>query len=412
MKKLLILGGAFQHCKVVETAKKKGIKVYVTDYLEDSPAKIIADVSLDYDVNDIRGIVEYCKKEGINGILNVSLDPCQLPYMHICHALNLPCYGDERQFEILTNKDQFKKCCVENGVDVIDSYTLDELDNIEFPVLVKPIDSRGSRGHVICNCLKDIDDAIKIAQTETASRKVIIEKYLSDAQDFTVAYMFIEGEAILLRTGDRYTGTRKNGLNNVAIAVSSPSKYSDVYMKNAHTKIVNMLKNIGIKNGPVFFQGFVDGNKVRLYDPGFRFSGGEYEKLFLKATGIDLISMLVDFAFTGKMYPLKKNDYSNLHGMRVIHLDPTLLPGRIGQIEGVEKIKNNQYVETFNMRYSIGDRIIESNDVRRRLAEICVITPDKELEINTIQYIQETLKVFDSNGQNMLCDTFNTGMLK
>ena len=44
-KKLLIIGGAFQHCKLVEAARQLGVITYVTDYLqpEQAPAKQMAD---------------------------------------------------------------------------------------------------------------------------------------------------------------------------------------------------------------------------------------------------------------------------------------------------------------------------------------------------------------------------------
>ncbi|MBR4013822.1 MAG: hypothetical protein IKJ00_05950, partial [Clostridia bacterium] len=59
-KKLLVLGGAFQHCKVVEEAQTQGMVVYVADYLEieDSPAKQIADFDVKIDVKDVDGIVD------------------------------------------------------------------------------------------------------------------------------------------------------------------------------------------------------------------------------------------------------------------------------------------------------------------------------------------------------------------
>ena len=44
-KKLLVLGGAGVHCKVVEAAKEMGVYTVVADYLEvkNSPAKQISD---------------------------------------------------------------------------------------------------------------------------------------------------------------------------------------------------------------------------------------------------------------------------------------------------------------------------------------------------------------------------------
>ena len=64
-KKLLIIGGAFQHCKLVEAAKQLGVITCVTDYLpyENAPAKQIADKYYTYNITDFDDIVDMCKKE-------------------------------------------------------------------------------------------------------------------------------------------------------------------------------------------------------------------------------------------------------------------------------------------------------------------------------------------------------------
>ena len=64
-KKLLVIGGASQHCKVVEAAHELGIKVYVADYLATAPAKEIADENYLIDINDIDELVRLCKEEKI-----------------------------------------------------------------------------------------------------------------------------------------------------------------------------------------------------------------------------------------------------------------------------------------------------------------------------------------------------------
>lgn len=57
-KKLLLLGGVQPMCEVVKEARKLGVIVYVTDYLEDSPAKKIADKSFLVSTTDVDRIVE------------------------------------------------------------------------------------------------------------------------------------------------------------------------------------------------------------------------------------------------------------------------------------------------------------------------------------------------------------------
>lgn len=412
--KLLVLGGAFQHCKVVEAAHELGVKVYVTDYLKDSPAKLLADVCLMYDVKDIEAIVEYCKKEGIDGVINTSLDPCQIPYQEICTKLGVPCYGNKEQFFQLTNKQAFKELCNRYGVDTITSYTVEDLKNlennsvkIEFPIMIKPEDSRGSRGQAVCYDCRAAMKAVEIAAEESTTGNVIIEKYLENAKDFASAYILMNGKACLVRTCDRYVGEASEGLNRVAVAVENPSKFTQMYLENVNDKVIAMLEGMGIQNGPVFMQGLIDGDTVRFYDPGFRFSGGEYERLFKMATGIDLMQMLVTFAITGKMKQDKiLSDVVYLKGKRILHLDPTLCAGKIAKIVGREKIRQHEKVISMYERYKVGEVVPECENVGRRYAEICLLTENKAEEIETIKYIQNTLHIFDENNEEMVCSPF------
>lgn len=418
-KKLLVLGGAFQHCKVVETAKRLGIKVYVTDYLQESPAKEMADVSLNYDVKNVNAIVDYCQKEGINGVINTSLDPCQIPYQKICEKLSFPCFGNREQFYQLTNKNQFKQVCNKYGVDIITSYSEEDLQNeakalekVEFPIFIKPEDSRGSRGQEICYNFSSAETAIGIAKKESSTGKVIIEKYMEGAQDFAAAYIIVQGKAHLIRTCDRYTGDIEVGLNRVAIAAENPSKFLEIYMEKVNPKVVSMLEGMRIENGPVFMQGLVDKETVRFYDPGFRFSGGEYERLFKLATGIDLIEMLVKFSITGEMEPIDiPLDAVRLNGKRILQLDPTLKPGRICSIKGKEEILKKSNVITFFDRYQVGENVPNRNDVSRRYAEISILSNSKEEEQEIVKYIQDHLHIYDENGQEMLCSPFSWELL-
>ena len=79
MKKILILGGAQVHCKLVEAAHELGLYVIVTDYLRevDAPAKLIADKSYQIDINNVEQIVQLCKFEEVDAVITSHLDPCQ-----------------------------------------------------------------------------------------------------------------------------------------------------------------------------------------------------------------------------------------------------------------------------------------------------------------------------------------------
>ena len=421
-KKLLIIGGAFQHCKLVEAAKELGVITYVTDYLplESAPAKQIADKYYFYNITDYDEIVEMCKKENIDGVISTSLDACQKPYQKICARLGLPCFGTERQFEILTNKNLFKEYCRKNGVDVIPEYfetdfVSEEKCNlaVSFPILIKPSESRGSRGQSICNNYIEACKAIDFAKSESSNGQVVIEKYMGQANDFSMTILMLHGKAYPIRTVDRILGKHEDGLDKLAVGSHSPSIFTKIYMDNVHKRVEKLYQDIGLINAPVFMQGFVDGDTVRFYDPGLRLPGGEYERMFTIATGKNPLYPLIEFALTGdvsnKTMVFNPDDVF-IQGKVVGQVLPTLKQGKITKIEGIDKIRQRKEVVAIFERFKVGDEILATHNVNQRFCEIDLVCNDNKEMKEVADFIYETLKVYDENGEDMLISKFDTNI--
>ena len=169
MKKLLIIGGPQMACNIVEKAHEMGLYVIVTDQFPENPAKKIADESFMVSTYDVKGLVELAKKQKVDGIITGYLDSVLPYYQKVCDILNLPCYATEEQIKIATNKDLFKKMCKEYNVPIVPQYNINEkLDNIdsiniEYPVIVKPVDSSASRGIRVCYSKGELIGACKNA---------------------------------------------------------------------------------------------------------------------------------------------------------------------------------------------------------------------------------------------------------
>jgi carbamoylphosphate synthase large subunit len=417
MKKILILAGAGVHCKVVDAAKELGVCAIVTDNLskKDSPSKQIADIALDYDIFDIENIVEFCKNNNVDGVLGFCIDPAQRPAQVICEKLNLPSFGTKDQVFALTDKNTFKELCIQNQVDVIPEYFEDRLDEIEYPVIVKPVDSRGSRGIEICNNHEELLRCLPIAKNESSNGKAIIEKYMKVSQEVTITYVIKDGEPNLISIGDRYPGREEDNLSRQNICVIQPSRFSELYINNVHPKVVNMIKNLGIKNGPVFMQGFVDGNTVRMFDPGIRFPGNEYERIYKKATGINPMKSIIKYCVGGEIddYDGKMKNSYLLNNKVAIQYMINICAGEIGKYDGIDKISKMSQVVDIQQRHFVGDIIENTGDIKHRAGEICLLCEKNVEEIkNCIIQIQNELCVEDINGNNMLISPFDVELLK
>ena len=214
-KKLLVIGGVFQHCKLVEAAHELGVSVIVDDYLppEQAPAKQMAEKYYMHNITDYDDIIAMCKEEKVDGIISTSLDACQRPYQVLCERMGFPCFGTKEQYKILTDKNTFKEYCRKTGVDTIPQYLEEQFatpesckESVEFPIFIKPCDSRGSRGQSICNTYEEAIHAIAFAKSESESGQIVIEKYMGQSNDFSMTIIVVNGKAYPFRTVDRILG--------------------------------------------------------------------------------------------------------------------------------------------------------------------------------------------------------------
>lgn len=412
-KRLLFLGGAVQCCKVVDAAKRLGVYTIVTDIKASRQMVEIADEVLPYSVMDVEGIGKWCEHNHVDGIMNLCIDAAQKVQEQLCSKFGFPTYGNAKQVFALTNKEEFKRICSEYGIDTIPKYEEKDIesDTVEYPVLVKPAESSGSRGLAICSDKDELIAAVNYAKTVSNNGKAILEKYMGDKPDFTMSYFVIDRVPYLYCTHDRYLGRKEDGLDRQCICQYGPSKFLDVYLKNVDQKFQNMLIGLGIENGPVFFQGFFDGDKLRVYDPGIRFPGTEYETAYCKAIGFDLMEMIVQYALGENInhYAEKlKNSYT-LNGMRTASLLIDCRPGKIGSYEGLDEVRNIPEVTRVSQKAFVGDDIPASGDVKQRVCEVTLLCEDNPKKIEKIiKNIQSLIRVTDSNGENMLVSPFDT----
>ena len=416
-KRVLILGGSRVHCKIVEAAKRMGIYTIVADYLEQSPAKKLADESLLISILDADAIVKWCTENPVDAVINYSNDPVQKIHADICERLGLPRFCSKEFVAAFTNKKSFKEMCVRSGAGTIPSFAekqaiADEIPKECYPLLVKPADSRGSRGQSICCNYDQLLNGIQVAKNESFSGEIVIEKYLEDYDDLEISYLVVDGEPYLLKLEDRYPGSKANNLDRLCIATIAPSVHDAEYREKVDPKIKKFIKDQGIQNGPVFLQGFWNDGDVYLYDPGLRIPGDNFDYAYTAITGISIPELIIEYLITGTF----RREAGSMLGNAVVNkpfaqLLPCIKPGTIDEITGIDKVKALPGVVSLEMDYLPGDTIKKEGNVKQRLAEIVVIGDDyADLGVK-IEEIFKLLHAKDRFGDEMLIEPFSTANL-
>lgn len=413
-KKLLVMAGNYVHTKIVEAAKEQGAYTIVTDYLspEESPAKLVADEYWNLSTGDLDAVVAKCREEHVDGVLNFCIDTIQGQYIDICNKLGVPCYGTKEQLDIMTNKRKFKNFCQQHGVDVVPEYTLNDLESnvVKYPVLVKPTDNRGSIGQTLCYNKADVMKAIEVARTSSKDGGFLIERYMKGLQDMGLAYIVIDGNPYLLKISDRFTGRKEDGYDRQHIASILPSRYAHDYVEKVEPNVVTMIKDLGIKFGVAFLQGFYEDGHVYMYDPGLRFPGSDFDIVLKQATGFDSMSSFVHFALTGDVKSCFGNpvDAYKFNDKCCFILSVAVRAGKIASIKGMDEISKHDGVFSSALWHHEGDVVYASGDVKQRAAEFCCLFPNRHSIMDFVSYVYKTLKITDENGEDMIMSKFNT----
>ena len=402
---MLVLGGMRISCEIIKKAQEMGVYTLVADYnkVEDSPGKQIADEAVDLSVTDVDAAVSFIKGNRIGGVF-VGFNDMLLPYYaEICEKTGLPCYGTKEQFAVLTAKDQYKALCRRFGVPTIPEYSCG--DDIQFPVLVKPVDSSGSRGISICHDKKELEEAVRIGTSASKVGKVLIERYMN-GREVTVFWTFQNGNYYLSALGNRHVKQNQgDDVIPLPVGYTFPSVFLPKYRAEVEDRCKRMFRHLGIKDGMMFMQCKVEDGTCYLYDLGFRPTGSLEYKLLKRICGYDPLEMMIRFALTGKMgedsiaekaVPEFKKPAFNVSCL--------CAPGTIKEIIGVDQVKKMPEVEDVVVAHAQGETITEQ--MRGLLSQIAIrvlgVVPSKNALLSVMRRIEDSIDIIGVNGEKLL----------
>lgn len=408
-RKLLVLGSNAISCDIVNTAKRLGVYTIVTDWnkLDDAPAKQIADGYWNDSLLAFDTLVPKIKKNGIDGIITGFTDSYLLAYQHLCELTGLPCYGTKDAFEIAINKAKFKQHCIANGVPVIPKYDLNDIDPSIITqtnrIIIKPVDNSGSRGVIVCKSSDDFQRCLDFSLSFSQKKEVIIEKYM-DMDSWAASYTIQDGEISLSTLNDRLEH-KSSETAAITTAGIYPSKYLDLYLEKMDEKVKNMYKAMGVTNGVLSVQGFVDGDNFYVMEMGYRLTGGQHYIFSKYENGISALDQLIHFAVTGKMADFKIAEKDN---PRFKHLCLNLCI--LGKSAIIDRIEGQEYIESLpevihaNFLKRVGDQIGPDGNTSQKIANLHLVLKDYKHLDNIISSIQSSFHVYDKDGNDLVLE--------
>lgn len=410
-KKLLLLGGSRNMKEILDAAHIMGIQVGVTDWYntEVSPVKLMADEYFDVSITDYPELQKLIIDNNYDGVMTGYTDSYLEPYAELCELCNFPCYGTKEQFNILTNKQKYKKLFKEFGVPTLEPYSADEIkqDFKDYPLMLKPIEGSGGKGLEI---VYDYAEYKKVINNEDV--RYLIEPYIAERNELTAFFLFIDNEVYLSGTANRFLSKPQGDKIGLPVFYSFPSSYDAVFREHTAQPMEKMFKSLRVKDGMLFAQCMIHEGVAKVYDLGYRLTGSLEYKLQEKMYSFNPLNMMIHHSLTGKMLPDDSNlDIEQLMQNNIFGFNVTMLgkEGIIERIEGYEKIMQIPGVIDCAFKMVAGESIEEHmiGTLGQIIARIFFISDNLNEAMKILQEIYRNIKIIDTQGNNMILDTFN-----
>ena len=309
MKKILLLGGSAQQVIAIETAKRLGYYTILCDYLTDNPGQYHADKFYLVSTTDKEAVLKVAEQESIDGILAYASDPAAPTAAYVARRLGLPGNPYE-SVEILCNKDKFRKFLASHGFStpkamgyaaLDDALTSLKNNDFSFPVIVKPVDSSGSKGVSRIDSLDGAREKLEYAMSFSRSKRIIIEEWV-EKFGYQIAGdgLSIDGQLVFRYfANDHFDPKCVNPF--VPISASFPYNQPDEIQNKIHSTIQRLLTELEMSTCTYNFDMRIDKDyNVYLMEVAPRNGGNYIPDVIRYSTGVDLVECSVKAAMGEK----------------------------------------------------------------------------------------------------------------
>ena len=381
-KKLMLLGGLRYLLPVIKAAHELGIYVITVDYIPDNIAHKYSDEYHNVSIIDKDKVLRLGQELRIDGIMSFAVDPGVVTAAFVAEKMGLPFQGSYESVCILQDKARFRQFLTENGfnVPVAKGYSnkeeaLQDTERFNWPIIVKPVDSAGSKGVSKVEKIEELADAIDYAISESHNGNFIIEDFLekegnsSDTEGFS-----IDGKLVFCSFDDqRFDLKAENPYTPAAYSwpASMPRKAQDELYKELQRLITLLDLKTGIYN---IETRLCKNGKTYIMEMSPRGGGNRLAEMLEHAANARLIENAVKAAVGDPIDNLKMPIYDGHVAEVILHADRE---GCFSELDIAPEYQN--YIIETDLWVNPGDHVKSFKGANNALGTLALRLPSKEI---------------------------------
>lgn len=399
-KTLLIISGGLEAVPGIKRAKEMGLYVIVSDINPDAPGFKYADdilLASTYNVYNTLNIVKkYNSNHKIDGVISIASD-VPLTVATIAKELNLPGISIETAI-LATDKLKMKSRFLEKGIPIPWFSVVDSLDHLKkiikqkgFPLVLKPVDSRGARGVLKLENDINLEWAYNHSLSNSISKQVMIEEFL-DGPQFSTEALIIDGVGYSVGFSER----NYELLNTFAPYIienggQQPAEISMEDKEKIETTAIKAGLALGVVNGIVKGDMVLTQSGPKVIEVATRLSGGWFSTDQIPlATGVDLIGNAIKLAL-GENINTEDLKPRYQKGVVIRYFFPE--PGTVKEILNVDEYEKKDWVYKIGFFIKPGEIIEKVTNHTKRAGFVITTGSTREVATKRAQKVVDNIKI-------------------
>ena len=382
-KAVLVFGVGPLQRSIVERAKNMGLYTVGVDPAEDAVCREAVDAFEIVGGQDYEGTCAVIEKYGIDAIVTAATDKPLVMMAHIAERYGFPFFSAETA---ICSTDKFKMMdgkvpCAKGRL----VKSANEVEDFEYPVIVKPRDNSGSRGVKLCRSKDELDYSISEALDVSHYDNVLVEEFI-EGSEFSIEGLHFDGKSEVIQFTENSTTEFPYNVETGHIQPANISEDNRERIRQIVRLIGDVMK---FENCPSHTELKINNRGIFVIETSPRL-GGDYitSTLTPLSTGVNMEDQLLHIALgdTVSIHPASVQ-YSGIRffsfeeGRKVQHLpDPSV-------------VKNWPHVVDYSLSLKVGDEVNRITSSLNRYGHIILQTNNRdEMEDEFDKYVKEIKK--------------------
>ena len=397
----IVLGGIVPHMALLEKLKEKGYYTVLIDYYENPPAKSAADLHICESTLDLVAVERIAKEYDARLITGFCVDQAMVVSCYVSERLGLPVPFSYRTSIDVTNKSCMKQIMKDNGIPTSDfiitkDISDERLDDMKYPLVVKPVDNNGSKGVKKVECKDELIPALKNALSLSRAGDAVVEGF-NEGDEIQIDCFIKDGKTTVLMTRKRLKIKSKKDDALQSFGSLIPSGITSEMKEKIDNIASDIAKAFKLNNTPFFIQTIVKNDDIKVLEFAPRVGGSLSYSLIKMITGFDI--------FDGALGALLQSDYeidyhepNKLYTTNIIYARE----GVFGEINGDEKLLEEGTIDYYFSTKTKGMQLGNEMDSRNRVACYIISGEDNNELLRKAEKANREFEVLDIEGQPIM----------